>query len=89
MLRKHADLVGLSSNFTIIDPDDQQRLLKQLMEEANCDTKKWPPRQVISYIDRWKDLRDWNQAAIKNASQLKVGSKLTYEVPLRPFSAVG
>lgn len=55
MLRSHADLVGLSSNFTIIDPDDQQRLLKQIMEENGIDTKKWAPRNVIHYIDRWKD----------------------------------
>lgn len=55
MLRRHADLVGLGSNFTILDPDDQVRLLKQLMEAANIDTKKWPPKMCISFIDRWKD----------------------------------
>ncbi len=55
MLRRHADLVGLSQNFTILDPDDQIRLLKQIMEAANIDTKKWPPRQMIAHIDRWKD----------------------------------
>lgn len=54
-LRKHADLVGLSSNYTILDPDDQVRLLKQLMEAANIDTKKWAPKAMISFIDRWKD----------------------------------
>ncbi|NCC21853.1 MAG: DNA helicase II [Alphaproteobacteria bacterium] len=55
MLRRHADLVGLDSNFTIIDTDDQIRLLKQLMEERGLDTKKWPPRQMIWFIERWKD----------------------------------
>ncbi len=55
MLRKHADLVGLSSNFTILDPDDQVRLLKQIMEARNIDTKKWAPKAMIHYIDRWKD----------------------------------
>ncbi len=55
MLRKHADLVGLSSNFTILDPDDQVRLLKQLMEVNDVDTKKWVPKAMINYIDRWKD----------------------------------
>lgn len=55
MLRRHADLVGLSSNFTILDPDDQVRLLKQLMEVANIDTKKHPPKAMIGIIDRWKD----------------------------------
>ena len=55
MLRRHADLVGLSSNFTILDPDDQVRLLKQLMEVHSIDTKKWAPKACISFIDRWKD----------------------------------
>lgn len=55
MLRRHADLVGLSSNFTILDPDDQVRLLKQLMEVDGIDTKKWAPKAMIGFIDRWKD----------------------------------
>ncbi len=55
MLRRHADLVGLSSNFTILDPDDQIRLLKQLMEVEGIDVKKWTPKSCISIIDRWKD----------------------------------
>lgn len=55
MLRRHAELVGLTSNFTIIDPDDQVRLLKQLMEQEGIDTKKWAPKAMIGIIDRWKD----------------------------------
>lgn len=55
MLRRHADLVGLSSNFTILDPDDQVRLLKQIMEANGVDHKKWVPKAMIGYIDRWKD----------------------------------
>lgn len=55
MLRRHADLVGLSSNFTIIDTDDQIRLLKQIMEGQNIDTKKWPPKAMLGVIERWKD----------------------------------
>lgn len=55
MLRRHADLVGLGSNFTIIDPDDQVRLLKQIMEAQGLDTKKWAPKACIGLIDRWKD----------------------------------
>jgi len=55
MLRANAALVGLQSNFTIVDPDDAQRLIKQLMEAENIDTKKWPPKRVQSIIDRWKD----------------------------------
>lgn len=55
MLRRHADIVGLDSNFTILDTDDQIRLLKQIMEVENIDVKKWPPKAMIGYIDRWKD----------------------------------
>lgn len=55
MLRRHAELVGLSSNFTILDTDDQIRLLKQIMELNGIDHKKWPPKAMIQYIDRWKD----------------------------------
>lgn len=55
MLRRHAEKVGLKSNFTILDPDDQQRLIKQILEAENIDTKEWPPRMVGSVIERWKD----------------------------------
>ena len=55
ILRRHADLVGLKSNFTILDTDDQIRLIKQLLEAANIDAKKWPPRQILGAIERWKD----------------------------------
>lgn len=55
MLRRCADRVGLESNFTILDPDDQVRLMKQIMEEQNLDTKKFTPKVVMSKIDRFKD----------------------------------
>ncbi|PJB72720.1 MAG: DNA helicase II [Alphaproteobacteria bacterium CG_4_9_14_3_um_filter_47_13] len=55
MLRQHAALVGLQSGFTILDPDDQVRLFKQIMEAENIDSKKWAPKAMISIIDRWKD----------------------------------
>ena len=55
MLRRHAELAGLTSNFTILDTDDQLRLIKQLLEANHIDTKKWPPRQVLGIIERWKD----------------------------------
>lgn len=55
LLRRHAELVGLKSNFTILDTDDQIRLLKQLIQAANIDEKRWPPRQLASLIDAWKN----------------------------------
>ncbi|NRB03722.1 MAG: UvrD-helicase domain-containing protein, partial [Rhodobacteraceae bacterium] len=55
LLRRHAELVGLKSNFTILDTDDQIRLLKQLISAANIDDKRWPARQLASIIDGWKN----------------------------------
>ncbi len=55
MLRRHAELVGLKSNFTILDSDDQLRLLKQLMEAERVDTKRWAPAAMMAVIQRWKD----------------------------------
>ena len=55
MLRRHAELVGLKSNYTILDTDDQLRLLKQLIREHEVDEKRWPPRQLAGLIDGWKN----------------------------------
>ncbi|MGB5485463.1 ATP-dependent helicase, partial [Parasphingorhabdus sp.] len=55
MLRHHAELVGLQSNFTILDTDDQLRLLKQLIRAADIDEKRWPPRMLAGLIDQWKN----------------------------------
>lgn len=55
LLRRHAELAGLKSNFTILDTDDQLRLLKQLIRAANIDDKRWPARQLASIIDGWKN----------------------------------
>jgi len=66
MLRSHAELVGLQSNFTILDTDDQLRVLKQLIVAANLDEKRWPARQLAGVIDRWKN-RGWTPAHIDAA----------------------
>ena len=58
ILRRHAELVGLKPNFTILDTDDQLRLLKQLILAANIDEKRWPARLLASLIDSWKN-RAW------------------------------
>ncbi|OYV53047.1 MAG: DNA helicase II [Acidocella sp. 20-58-15] len=55
MLRRFADRVGLQSNFSILDPDDQLRLLKQIMEAARIDAKRWPPKALMAQIQGWKD----------------------------------
>ncbi|MDZ4738268.1 MAG: UvrD-helicase domain-containing protein, partial [Rhodospirillaceae bacterium] len=55
MLRRHPELVGLKPNFTILDTDDQIRLLKQIVHAADIDEKRWPARGLLSVIERWKD----------------------------------
>lgn len=55
VLRRHAELVGLRSDFTILDTDDQLRLMKQLIQAAEIDEKRWPARQLAIFIDSWKN----------------------------------
>ena len=55
ILRRHAELVGLKSDFTILDVDDQIRLIKQLLEAENIDEKRWPARVLAMLIDGWKN----------------------------------
>ncbi|GIK98576.1 MAG: DNA helicase [Alphaproteobacteria bacterium] len=55
ILRRHAELVGLKPNFTILDTDDQIRLLKQVLAGTHLDDKRWPARAVLGVIERWKD----------------------------------
>src|SRR5262245_26668567 len=55
ILRRHAELVGLKPDFTILDQDDQIRLLKQLLEAENIDEKRWPARVLAGLIDSWKN----------------------------------
>ncbi|MFT3729529.1 MAG: UvrD-helicase domain-containing protein [Terricaulis sp.] len=55
MLRTHAELVGLKNNFTILDTDDQIRLLKQIIDAEGIDEKRWPGRQLAGLIDSWKN----------------------------------
>ena len=59
ILRRHSEIVGLKSNFTILDTDDQLRLLKQLLRAENIDEKRWPPRLLLGLIDTWKN-RAWS-----------------------------
>jgi DNA helicase-2/ATP-dependent DNA helicase PcrA len=58
ILRRHAELVGLKSSYTIIDMDDQERLIKQLLAAENIDPKRWTPKALAGLIDHWKN-RGW------------------------------
>lgn len=55
LLRRHAEQAGLQSSFTILDIDDQLRLIKQILKAENIDEKRWPPRIVAATLNRWKD----------------------------------
>ncbi|MAC88960.1 ATP-dependent helicase, partial [Maricaulis sp.] len=55
ILRRHAELVDLKSSFTILDTDDQLRLMKQIIQAENIDEKRWTPRHLASLIDGWKN----------------------------------
>src|SRR5213078_72160 len=55
ILRRHAELAGLQSNFTILDQDDALRLAKQVIEAENIDEKRWPARTLAMFIDGWKN----------------------------------
>ncbi|MCW3783056.1 ATP-dependent helicase [Defluviimonas salinarum] len=66
ILRRHAELVGLKSNFTILDTDDQIRLLKQVIAAASIDEKRWPARQLAGLIDHWKN-RAWGPEQVPSS----------------------
>ncbi|HEY0044364.1 MAG TPA: UvrD-helicase domain-containing protein [Allosphingosinicella sp.] len=92
MLRRHAELVGLQANFTILDTDDQLRLLKQLITANDLDEKRWPARLLASLIDRWKN-RGWTpeqvDAAESEAYANGRGAELygLYQARLRALNA--
>ena len=54
-LRRHAEALGFKSNFTILDTDDQKKLVKKICEAENIDAKKISPQFILAYIDRWKN----------------------------------
>jgi len=66
ILRRHAELAGLKPNFTILDTDDQLRLLKQVIAAANIDEKRWPARMLAGFIDHWKN-RAWTPDKVPSA----------------------
>jgi len=92
LLRRHAELVGLKSNFTILDTDDQLRLLKQLVQANNIDDKRWPARQLAGIIDGWKN-RAWTPDKVPTSEASAYNNRGTeiydqYQVRLRELNAV-
>ena len=81
LLRKHAQAVGLNSNFTIIDQDDQVRLIKNICKSENIDTKKISPKYILSVIDNWKN-KGWypEEVVIKKKNILEKGFLSIYKI---------
>ncbi len=92
LLRRHAELAGLKSNFTILDTDDQVRLLKQLILAEGIDEKRWPARQLAGLIDAWKNraLTPDRVTGEDTAAYNHRGSELyaAYQERLRALNAV-
>jgi len=70
LLRKHASAAGLTSNFTIIDTDDQVRLIKNICKSENIDIKQLAPKYILSIIDRWKNKGFYPGEVIVNKSDI-------------------
>jgi len=77
LLRKHASAVNLNSNFTIVDTDDQSRLIKNICKAENIDIKQLSPRYILAIIDKWK-----NKGQYPN--EVKVNNKDVYEKTILP-----
>ena len=92
ILRRHAELVKLKSNFTILDTDDQIRLLKQVIDAEGIDKERWPARQLAGMIDSWKN-RGLTPDKIPNseAAAFAVGKSrdlyATYQARLKELNA--
>ena len=92
LLRRHAELVGLKSSFTILDTDDQIRLLKQLLVASDVDDKRWPARQLAGIIDQWKN-RAWGPENVPAAEAVAFNQRATefyaaYQERLKALNAV-
>ena len=93
VLRMHAELVGLRPNFTILDTDDQLRLLKQLLQAEHLDDKRWPARALASMIDGWKNRGiDPKSVPASEAAGFAAGKSATlyesYQARLKALNAV-
>ena len=78
ILRKHASAANLNSNFTIIDTDDQTRLIKNICKSENIDIKQLAPRFILAIIDRWKNKGYY-------PSEVKINNKDVYEKTILPL----
>lgn len=80
ILRRHAELLGLQSSFTILDTDDQLRLIKQIVKAEGMDDKKFTPRVLASIISRWKDRALWPEKVTSLASDFEKAALQVYTI---------
>ena len=78
LLRKHAAAIGLNSNFTIVDTDDQIRLIKNICKSENIDIKQLAPRYILTIIDKWKNKGFY-------PDEVKINNKDIYEKTVLPI----
>ena len=71
ILRRHAEALGYKSNFTILDTDDQKKLVRKILDSENIDQKKISPQFILAYIDRWKNKGLLPQEVKENSNVLK------------------
>jgi DNA helicase-2/ATP-dependent DNA helicase PcrA len=92
ILRRHAELAELKPSFTILDSDDQLRLIKQVVAADTLDEKRWPPRMLAGFIDRWKN-RAWTPENLPEAEAAQYAGRggalyAEYQARLRTLNAV-
>ncbi len=92
ILRRHAELLGLTAQFTILDVDDQLRLCKQVLQAHDLDERRWAPRVLLALIQRWKD-RGWlpDQVPLEEVGDFAQGRAVelyaAYQERLRSLNA--
>ena len=80
-LRRHAEAIGFKSNFTILDTDDQKKLVKRICEAENIDAKKISPQFIMAFIDSWKNKGlTYDQVKIKKNNSLETKILKVYEI---------
>ena len=83
LLRRHAELVGLKTNFTILDTDDQIRLMKQLIVANGIDEKRWPARQLAHVIDGWKTVHGRRTKCQQRKATLSISARSSFTANIR------
>ena len=80
-IRRHAEAIGFKSNFTILDTDDQKKLVKRICEAENIDAKKISPQFIMAFIDGWKNKGlTYDQVKIKKSNSLESKILKVYEI---------